>query len=170
MKKKRPTSLFAILIAASLVAKSIAGSAWAMPIHTLPDDPTEQRDVIEQLIREEFPEEFSGRMIAIANCESTGVLHTKSNRVVLNRLGTGAYGVFQIEMVVHRQELQKRNRTSQQDVFGNVRDYIKFARELFDRDRRAGRSGFNPWPTCAAITKLSYTVKVAEVFQNRDLR
>lgn len=92
--------LVAVLIVANLVTPSTATSAWAMPNQYLPREPDQQRAVVEWYVRHLFGDD-ADIMLVVAECESTGLVHlTPDGRLLPNRRGSGAIGVFQL-MPVH---------------------------------------------------------------------
>lgn len=145
MRKKQ--LLVLSLVAAILVGTSFGKSASALPLSEFPTDPHEQRAVIVRLITEIFPSSAVKPMLAIAECESTGMLHVREDGLVKNRRGTGATGVLQVEMRVHHTQIA-RLRAQGTNVLGDVHHYIQFSHGLFEEAQRRGGTGFEPWPSC----------------------
>jgi len=151
------TLLAAILIATSLVAKSIATSAWALPNHQLATlSEEEQRREFNRILVEVFSEariQVGGRLVpiprtdinrmrAIAWCESRGHRHVEPNgELMQNRTGSFV-GLLQVAHHVHQEEIQRLLHEEERDVLGDVRQYIRFTLHLYLTDRRAGGDGF----------------------------
>jgi hypothetical protein len=152
------TLLAAILIATSLVAKSIATSAWALPNHKLTTlNEEQQRSEFNRVLAEVFsearvPEAHITRMQAIAWCESRGRRHVEENgELMRNRTGSFV-GFLQVAHRVHQPEIERLLQEEERDVLGDVREYVRFALWLYEVDRRRGGDGFRPWPACRERT------------------
>lgn len=117
-------------------------TSWAMPNGALPRDPAQQRAVIEELIRSHFPPQSVQQILAVAECESTGLLHVRNDgELVPNQLGSSARGTLQILMSVHERAARQRGL----DIRHNVHDYLRYARILYDENRRRRGDGLRPW-------------------------
>lgn len=93
-----------------------------------------QRKHISTLIAEYFPDDYA-TMKAIANCESTGLLHRLPDGSLLpNKEGSSARGVFQVLMGVHAEEMQRMGLDPTNDD-----NYMTYVRHLYDSQ------GLSPW-------------------------
>jgi hypothetical protein len=173
------TLLVVILIAASLVAKSAAKSAWALPNLELRNlSEAEQRREFNRILVEVFsearvmhghrsvpiPRTDINRMQAIAWCESRGRPHVEPDgELMRNRTGSFV-GFLQVAHRVHQPEIQRLLYEEGRDVLGDVREYVHFTLFLYLADRRAGGDGFRPWPACRERTQVrrSPRLEVAE--------
>lgn len=89
---------------------------------------------VAQLIAEYFPNEYP-TMVAIASCESTGLVHKLENgKLIPNADGGTARGVFQVLMRVHGPEMKRLGLDPNNDD-----DYMTYVRHLYDE------SGLAPW-------------------------
>ena len=88
-----------------------------------------QARLMRELIRRTFPNRHR-TMLAIANCESTGLKHwTKDGRLRPNSEGaSSAGGVFQILQKTHRPEMRRLGLDPH-----DPRQYLQFARHLVER-------------------------------------
>ena len=88
-----------------------------------------QARLMRELIRRAFPNRHR-TMLAIANCESTGLKHwTKDGRLRPNSEGaSSAGGVFQILQKTHRPEMRRLGLDP-----NDPRQYLQFARHLVER-------------------------------------
>lgn len=155
MFKFKKTPLVATLIAAYMVATSVAASASAQTLTITQlhakDTATQQR-VLTELITQFFPEPgVAVRMLAIAECEG-GLAHTRTNAngevgLVEDPRGT-FFGLFQVHRRVHRAEITRLLTIEGRDIRNDVHEYFRFIRYLYDFGRRQNRNGFAPWPNC----------------------
>lgn len=143
------TLLVTVLIFANLVGTSAMTSASAQtPRELAALTKGEQRALIETLIKTHFPAHAAPRMIAIADCESTGVLHVTSRGELVSNPSRAFVGVLQVAHHVHRREIARLRLEENRDVLGDISEYIRFTRHLYDQARHTSRSGFSPWPSC----------------------
>lgn len=90
-------------------------------------------EIVLQKIKEYFPD--APYMVYVANCESTGLIHLEPDgRLLANKKGSTARGVFQILMRVHEPEMRKQGLDP-----GNIDDYLTYARQLYDAKK------LTPW-------------------------
>lgn len=126
MLKCRSRSTLAILtLAVTLfgVGPSKAGESLAA-----------EGEEVAQLIAEYFPEEYP-TMIAIASCESTGLVHRLDDGKLIPNAGGGtARGVFQVLMRIHGPEMKRLGLDPNNDD-----DYMEYVRYLYDE------FGLTPW-------------------------
>jgi hypothetical protein len=93
-----------------------------------------QRNHISRLIAEYFPDDY-WTMKAVANCESTGLVHRLSDGSLIPNLeGSTARGVFQVLMSVHAEAMENMGLNPNDD-----RDYMTYVRHLYDE------FGLRPW-------------------------
>ncbi len=93
-----------------------------------------QATYVAGLIREHFPDNYQ-TMLAIARCESTGLIHRDTDGTLLrNQSGSSAQGVFQVLMSVHRSEMTRLGLDPDNDE-----DYMTYVRYLYDHQ------GLSPW-------------------------
>lgn len=162
----RKTTLVAALIAANMVATSVATSASAQTPQELKRlTTTEQRQVIETIIREEFPEDAAETMIRIAHCESNNVLHVTGNGELVRSPNRLYFGVLQVGEGTHQREIARLKRQENIDVMGDIRAYIRFTRYLYDHHRGRRLSGFEPWPSCGRIAVTAHRAQAVRVAQ-----
>ncbi|MES2749260.1 MAG: hypothetical protein V4606_02625 [Patescibacteria group bacterium] len=89
---------------------------------------------VEQMIAQYFPDKYS-TMVAIASCESTGLVHRESDgSLIKNHGGGSARGVFQVLMRVHAPEMKKMGLDPNNDD-----DYMTYVRHL------TKEYGLSPW-------------------------
>ena len=89
---------------------------------------------VEQMIAQFFPEEHK-TMVAIASCESTGLVHREADGTLIqNKEGGSARGVFQVLMRIHEPEMKRQGLDPNNDD-----DYMTYVRYLKDN------FGLTPW-------------------------
>lgn len=116
-------------IAICLLAVSLTAGPIKADESLLPDGKK-----VELLIAEYFPE-AKKTMVAIASCESTGLIHREEDGSLLrNKEGSTARGVFQVLMRVHGPEMKRMGLDPNNDD-----DYMTYVRHLKDT------YGLTPW-------------------------
>lgn len=159
---KKHLLVAALIVAMYLVTTSALTSAWAMPINELPRKREEQRAVVVKLIKEHFGSD-ADVMIAIAECESTGLVHiTPDGKLLPNRLGSGAAGVFQLMPVHYNRKHKVDGKTL--DVRNNLEDYIKYVRHLY------GQQGLQPWISSSGCWSAKAGKGIADQIAKRNQR
>ncbi len=101
--------------------------------------PQRQRVLMEHLIRETFPDRYR-TMLAIANCESTGLIHWLPDGT-LRPHATGASsaaGVLQVLRITHGPEMRAKGLDIE-----NPLHYMKWVRFMVDR-----RPSLSDWAEC----------------------
>ena len=89
---------------------------------------------VAQLIAQFFPDEYK-TMVAIASCESTGLVHREPDgSLIQNQGGGSARGVFQVLMRVHSPEMKRMGLDPNNDD-----DYMTYVRHLKEN------YGLSPW-------------------------
>lgn len=116
------------------------------------ENPQEQRAFIEAKIYQYFPEPgIAQAMIAIANCESTGLVHwlpdgtLRPNIPKKGEEPSSARGFLQILFNLHRPDYERLGL----DV-SDIDDYMRFARHLFDT-----QGPENAWEQCISPAVLA---------------
>ena len=99
-------------------------------------NPTAQRKFMETKIHAYFPGQLGHTMIAIANCESTGLVHwLPDGRLRPHSTGkSSAAGTFQVLLTYHRKQIRSMGLDMR-----NVDDYMKFVLYLHKQQ------GLHPW-------------------------
>lgn len=89
---------------------------------------------VEQMIAQFFPEEHK-TMVAIASCESTGLVHREADgSLIPNKEGSSARGVFQVLMNLHGPEMKRMGLDPNND--DDYMTYVRYLKETF---------GLTPW-------------------------
>jgi hypothetical protein len=94
-------------------------------------DSSSEPTAIIRTIRDVFPDE--PRMVAVARCES-GLVHRENGRLIRNRDGSSAEGVFQVLMRVHLPQMRKMALNPDR-----LDHYLAYVRYLYDQQ------GLTPW-------------------------
>lgn len=159
----KKTLLVAALIAAiCLVTTSALTSAWAMPTQNMPREPDLQRAVVEGYVRRHFKDD-ADIMLAVAECESTGLIHIeqKSGKLRPNRGGSGAAGVFQLMLPIHAKLAAAKG----YDVRNNLEHYILYVHHLYLTDKdRPGGTGLRDWHA----SRWCWSGKIARLVAERS--
>jgi len=131
MHRLRTTLFFFSVLAVLTASCTTIAVATGKPI------PENQSAEIQQKIHEFFPDvEVASIMIAIATCESTGLIHWGTDGKLLpNSYGnSSAAGVFQILLYTHRKKIKEMGLD-----MSNIDHYMTFVRHLYDMEK------YNPW-------------------------
>lgn len=98
-------------------------------------DPQKQAQLIQFLIRQTFPQRYA-TMLAIAQCESSGLQHwTHTGELIPNSGGkSSAAGVMQVLLKLHGPRMRALQIDPQNPV-----EYMRFVRVLYDE------GGLAPW-------------------------
>ena len=101
--------------------------------------PQRQRILMDHLIRETFPDRYR-TMLAIANCESTGLIHWLPDGTLRphDRGESSSAGVFQVLRITHGPEMRARSLDIE-----NPLHYMKWVRFMVDR-----RPSLSDWAEC----------------------
>lgn len=104
------------------------------------DDPQAQAAFIRLKIREYFPADVAEAMIAVANCESTGLIHWLPDGSLRphNTGASSARGVLQILFNLHKPDYQRMGLNMY-----DIDDYMRYARHLYDT-----QGPENAWEEC----------------------
>jgi len=108
------------------------------------DNQEAQADFIKGKIREYFPEDVAEAMIAVANCESTGLIHWRSDGTLIRnkpkkgKKATSAKGVLQILFSLHRPDYTRLGLNMK-----DIDDYMRYGRHLYET-----QGPENAWKEC----------------------
>lgn len=131
------TRLAYALVAFMLLVSSAAHANQSkVDYEALYANPEAQAAFIRAKIREYFPRDYH-TMIAIANCESTGLIHWKPDGSLLphHQGASSSAGVFQVLLYGHRHAIAKHGLD-----MNNIDDYLTFVKMLRD-----GRPDYGDW-------------------------
>lgn len=106
----------------------------------LHSDPKGQAVLMETKMREYFPEHAAEAMIAVAECESTGLLHWLPDGSLRphSTHSSSARGVLQILIDLHGPDIERMGLD-----MNDIDDYMVFARHLYDT-----QGPQNAWKEC----------------------
>ncbi len=125
-------ALAMVLVLNQTAASAVYANEETQAVSTaLHHDEEKQRIFIRQKIREYFPDTFD-TMLAIAHCESTGLIHWYPDGTLRpNEAGkSSAAGVFQVLLKRHGPDINRMGLDMH-----NIDDYMTFVRWLHDRTR-----------------------------------
>lgn len=129
-------------VVGALLLTALSSAAYAkeekhsLDAAALYGDTTAQAAFIKEKIKQYFPRDYPV-MIAIANCESTGLIHWMPDGSLRpNAEGaSSAAGVFQVLLQEHRKSIARHDLDME-----NIDDYLTFVKLLVD-----GRPNYGDW-------------------------
>lgn len=128
--KSRVLSLFFVL--ALVYSSPSSGGTDKVPELPVVAPTTNEGKQMAEKIRQWFPD--APYMKYVANCESTGLIHSENGQLFRSRVDGLDEGVFQVRMPVHRTEMRKMGLNP-----NNLDHYFKYVRHLYDT------FGLRPW-------------------------
>ena len=124
---------------AALIDEELLAIAGAETPQELFASPGKQRFLMTHLIKEFFPDRYR-TMLAIANCESTGLIHWQADGSLLpqERDLSSAAGVFQVLRITHGPDIRA------QDLdLNDPLQYMEWVRFMVDRN-----PSLSDWAAC----------------------
>lgn len=130
------TRLATAMGAFMLFVSSAAHADEPVDYEALYANPTAQAAFIKEKIKEHFPQDYPV-MIAIASCESTGLVHWTADGSLLPQSEgkSSAAGVFQVTLKGHAKSIAKHGLNME-----DIDEYMKFVKVLRD-----GQPNYADW-------------------------